>query len=207
MHCILSWRHPRFPFRTWLPLWPPVWACFSGRLSGDPTTPVDYFMARIVRTVRRIGLGWPYFSGTAIFYVTDNEANCSVVNKLTSASTTLMPLVRPLALLCTTYNIYLRAAHVPGVLNVYCDFLSRPEKHCFSPSHCQSTLDSPFLPTSSSSCSTFYWYSDQVRTKARTLVPASSPCAQFYHWLTPPPPTNDTQLINVSSSSSAPPMP
>ena len=63
---------------------------------------------------------------------TDNLANVSILNKLSSVSNNIVPLLQAITLFCTLNNISLRAHHVPGAINDLCDYGSRPELHRFS---------------------------------------------------------------------------
>jgi len=60
-----------------------------------------------------------------ITFISDNEAVVAVINKATSKHQQIMALVRPLVLACLQHNILFKARHIPGVLNVLADSLSR----------------------------------------------------------------------------------
>ena len=55
----------------------------------------------------------------------DNMATVYIINKLKPREPLLMNLVRIFALQCLKHNIYFQARHIPGVLNVGPDMLSR----------------------------------------------------------------------------------
>ena len=60
-----------------------------------------------------------------ILFHCDNEAVTAIINKQSSKDNTVMQIVRPLILLLVKFNIYLRSQHIPGVLNVLPDKISR----------------------------------------------------------------------------------
>ena len=66
-----------------------------------------------------------FLKNSTVLFHCDNMAICHVVNKLTSKHFFIMTLVRRLVPLITTFNIDLRAVHLPGVKNILCDKLSR----------------------------------------------------------------------------------
>ena len=147
--------------------------------------------------------GGPTFYNCGIFYVTDNEANVYIINKFSTASPVVAPLVRAIAILCTLFNIHLRAVHVSGEsLKDSCDLWSRPELHKFQIKNFTGVCTSPHLPFTSPVCYTFWWYSDQARTRASTWPQVSELSAISSTWLTPPPPKLATQHITKSSTRS-----
>ena len=64
-------------------------------------------------------------SNSKIYFMSDNMAVVEVINKQTSKDKTLMRLVRRLVLATLKFNIYFRAKHIPGKLNITSDHLSR----------------------------------------------------------------------------------
>lgn len=60
-----------------------------------------------------------------ILFHTDNQGLVEVINKKTTKDKKLLALLRALVLQCLKHNILFRAIHVPGVLNVKADALSR----------------------------------------------------------------------------------
>lgn len=60
-----------------------------------------------------------------ILFHTDNQGLVEVINKKTTKDKKLLALLRVLVLQCLKHNILFRAIHVPGVLNVKADALSR----------------------------------------------------------------------------------
>ena len=68
-------------------------------------------------------------ANSRILFFTDNESVMHVINSQTSKNTDLMSLLRTLVVATMTYNIELRAKHIPGRCNVICDLLSRFQEH------------------------------------------------------------------------------
>ena len=60
-----------------------------------------------------------------ILFHTDNQGLVEVINRKTTKDRQLLVLLRELVLQCLKHNILFRAIHVPGVLNVKADALSR----------------------------------------------------------------------------------
>ena len=60
-----------------------------------------------------------------ILFHTDNQGLAEVINRKTTKDRQLLVLLRELVLQCLKHNILFRAIHVPGVLNVKADALSR----------------------------------------------------------------------------------
>ena len=60
-----------------------------------------------------------------VLFHTDNLGLVDVINKKTTKDNKLIVLLRELVLQCLKHNILFRAVHVPGVLNVKADALSR----------------------------------------------------------------------------------
>ena len=60
-----------------------------------------------------------------VLFHTDNLGLVDVINKKTTKVNKLIVLLRELVLQCLKHNILFRAVHVPGVLNVKADALSR----------------------------------------------------------------------------------
>jgi hypothetical protein len=60
-----------------------------------------------------------------ILFHCDNSAVTSIVNKQSSRDNTAMQIVRPLVLLLIKFNIHLRSRHIPGVMNILPDKISR----------------------------------------------------------------------------------
>ena len=62
---------------------------------------------------------------SCVVFHCDNEGVVSIINKQSSKDNTIMSFVRPLVLLLIEHNIHLTSRHIPGVLNVLCDRISR----------------------------------------------------------------------------------
>jgi hypothetical protein len=75
----------------------------------------------------------PYIRGSSIKLVTDNLADCSIINRQSSRSPQLMVLLRALYAKVVEFDLDIFAVHRPGKDNVFPDFLSRPELHSFCP--------------------------------------------------------------------------
>ena len=71
----------------------------------------------------------PELSNNTIHFFTDNMAAMHIINKQTSKDKLVMNMVRYLVLTLLTYNIDLRAKHIPGKSNIICDLLSRFQTH------------------------------------------------------------------------------
>jgi hypothetical protein len=196
-----------FP-RSFADLAPPSTACVGFFSQSDliaiqnPSLSISF--PELFSLYAALSWGGPTFSNCSIFYVTDNEANVGIINKFATASPVVAPLVRAIAILCTIFNIYLRAVHVSGeLLKSSCDFWSRPELHKFQPKNFVGLSSSPHLPYDSKVCETFWWYSDQARARASTWPQVSALSAIFSTWLTPHPPKLATQHTTKSSTHSA----
>jgi hypothetical protein len=66
----------------------------------------------------------------AVLIRSDNVCTVSALNKSTSRSTEIMPLVRQIFSLCVKYDIILSGAYIPGKLNVLADRISRLDDVC-----------------------------------------------------------------------------
>ena len=60
---------------------------------------------------------------------TDNLADVHIINRQSTKSAELLPLLRSIYATCAHFNIAIRAEHLPGELNTIADHLSRPELH------------------------------------------------------------------------------
>jgi hypothetical protein len=68
-----------------------------------------------------------YLSNKCILLNCDNMAMVYILNKNTSKDKNIMTLLRKFVIICMKYNIFIRAKHIPGKLNVIADFLSRSQ--------------------------------------------------------------------------------
>ena len=66
-----------------------------------------------------------------ILFFTDNEALVHVINRQSCRDKKLMFLVRRLVLVCLEKNICFKTKHIPGVLNILADALSRLKLQTF----------------------------------------------------------------------------
>jgi len=71
------------------------------------------------------------FANRCIRINCDNMAVVHILNNQTSRCSNIMRVVRKLVILLANNNIYIKAFHIPGSLNVLCDALSR-FKNCNS---------------------------------------------------------------------------
>lgn len=62
-----------------------------------------------------------------INFFSDNMAVVQIINKQSSKCHFVMQILRPLVLILLNHNIHLRSSHIPGVLNVLCDAISRQQ--------------------------------------------------------------------------------
>ena len=60
-----------------------------------------------------------------ILFYSDNSVVTAILNSQSSKDKVLMSIVRPLVLTLVTNNINLRSEHIPGLLNVLPDRISR----------------------------------------------------------------------------------
>src|SRR5881394_1072265 len=71
----------------------------------------------------------PQLRDKSIHIILDNSAAVFMINRFTTRSQRLLPLLRAMCGLSLQYNISMHASHRPGVKNVVPDYLSRPELH------------------------------------------------------------------------------
>lgn len=60
-----------------------------------------------------------------IFFHSDNSAAVFIINTQSSKDKTVTDILRPLVLTLISFNIHLRAQHIPGIYNVLPDHISR----------------------------------------------------------------------------------
>jgi hypothetical protein len=75
----------------------------------------------------------PSLRDRSVHVVMDNLSSVYIINRYSTRSARLLPLLRAMCGLCLEYNIAMRATHRPGVENVLPDYLSRPAKHRYDP--------------------------------------------------------------------------
>ena len=64
---------------------------------------------------------------SSINFFSDNMAVVHILNKQSSKCHFIMQILRPLVLILLNHNIHLRSTHLPGVLNILCDAISRSQ--------------------------------------------------------------------------------
>jgi hypothetical protein len=100
--------------RNWIEgLWPPSWTTLN--IAVLELYPVYLLLAMFAHKLRH----------SHITFYTDNQAIVYILNKQSSKCNTIMSILRPLVLLLLHNNIILKAAHIPGIDNTLCDFISR----------------------------------------------------------------------------------
>jgi hypothetical protein len=149
--------------------------------------------------------GTTMWAGARILYFTDNESNVGSINRFSTSSLVLRPLLRAIALLCVSFNVHIHACHVAGVDNSLCDFHSRPELHHFSvpvSSHDLHHLSDCCVTPTADSSTYLFLTSEKVRSLALAWPmpwPLSSAASAM---LVPPTPTSATRRPMPSSSAS-----
>ena len=66
-------------------------------------------------------------SNSSITFFSDNMGVVHIINKQSSKCSYIMQLIRPLVLILLQHNIQLKSVHIPGVLNILCDAISRQQ--------------------------------------------------------------------------------
>ena len=69
----------------------------------------------------------PFLKNNCITLHTDNYAVVYILNRQTSKDQQIMHMVRRYVICCMTYNLLIKAVHVPGKSNVLADLLSRSQ--------------------------------------------------------------------------------
>ena len=99
--------------------WPESWATVS--IAPKELVPI----------VVAVTLWGPYWAGQRICCLCDNAAVVAAVNKGAAKDPALSHLLRVLALVAATLNLYVVARHLPGVENTAADALSRNKLQLF----------------------------------------------------------------------------
>ena len=86
------------------------------------------------------------FSNRTIEFYTDNLALVSIINKCSSRKTHIMLLVRALVKSMLRFNFVFYAIHIPGVLNVLADALSRDQIGLFRSLHKEAVALPLYVP-------------------------------------------------------------
>ena len=84
-----------------------------------------YRMAELFPIVVACAKLYPHFSVKRIQFRCDNEFVVAIINSGHSKAPRIMDLLRFLVLLSMKHNFYIRAHHVPGIVNDIADALSR----------------------------------------------------------------------------------
>lgn len=66
-------------------------------------------------------------ANSSITFYSDNSGVVHIINKQSSKCPLIMQLIRPLVLILLQHNIHLKSVHIPGVLNILCDAISRQQ--------------------------------------------------------------------------------
>ena len=98
-------------------LWPPEWQ--ADLLTYNIDVKEFYAVLACIATFRH------FLRGHRVRFACDNLPVVSMVNKLTSTSKHVMPLIRDLALLCLRNDIHIEAFHIYSGENFLCDRISR----------------------------------------------------------------------------------
>jgi hypothetical protein len=85
--------------------------------------------AELFAIVASLALYGPFMRDSHVHVRTDNKTDVCIIQRQSTASPRLLPLLRSIFLTCAHYNIDLSVSHVPGTLNTIPDYLSRPAKH------------------------------------------------------------------------------
>ena len=94
-------------------LWPAKWSALN--IAVLELYPIYLLLAMFATKLKN----------SHITFFTDNQSVVHIINSQTSKCPILMQIVRPLVLLLLQHNIVLQSAHIPGVDNTLCDFISR----------------------------------------------------------------------------------
>ena len=86
---------------------------------------VNIAVKELLPIVLSVKLWGAKMANSRILFMTDNESVVHIINSQTSRDNALMCLVRSLVVSTMTFNIEMRAKHIPGKLNVIADALSR----------------------------------------------------------------------------------
>jgi hypothetical protein len=108
---------------------------FAGRFSpAELVGPVrdSIQWAELFAIACSLALYGPFLRNRAVLCRTDNLADVHIIISQSTRSPALLPLLRAIYSTCAAYNIKLHVEHIPGVLNVAADLLSRPALHAFA---------------------------------------------------------------------------
>jgi hypothetical protein len=85
--------------------------------------------AELFAIVVSLSIYGPYLRDSHVHVKTDNITDVLILSRQSTTSSHLLPLLRSVYLACAHYNISLSVSHIPGVLNITPDHLSRPNLH------------------------------------------------------------------------------
>ena len=88
--------------------------------------------AELFAVAYSVALYGPWLADSCLIVVTDNMSDVSIINRQSTRSAELLPLLRAIYATCVRYNILLKAQHVAGEDNVVADFMSRPDMHMYA---------------------------------------------------------------------------
>ena len=95
--------------------WPPDWIDFN--ITWKELFPI----------ILALEIWGPFLKNNCITLHTDNYVVVYILNRQTSKDQQIMHLVRRYVICCMTYNLLIKAVHVPGKSNVLADLLSRSQ--------------------------------------------------------------------------------
>ena len=105
------------------------WKWFQGRwlphMQLSRVTGISIEWQELFPIVVACAICYPHFSGKRIQFWCDNESVVAIINSGYSKAPRIMNLLRFLVLLSMKHNFYVRARHVPGIVNEIADALSR----------------------------------------------------------------------------------
>jgi len=93
--------------------WPPLWQTYHINI------------LELYPVVAALELWGPLLKNSCIMFICDNLSVVHVINNMTSKDSIMMQLLRRLVVAAMTYNVNLRAQHIPGERNILADALSR----------------------------------------------------------------------------------
>ena len=110
--------------------WSPSQLALTKREHGIAISTLE--LAAIVIATKTWGSNW---KGKRILFECDNEAAVSAINSESCPNPLMMELTRELWYLCCAFDFEIRAVHLPGLLNVDADNLSRGAIDLFLQTH------------------------------------------------------------------------
>ena len=86
-------------------------------------------------------------AGKSIILRSDNTATVTFINRMRADIPAAMSLLSPLTKICLHFQIFLKAKHIQGTLNIESDWISRNQMAKFFSKHPQAPRQVPELPT------------------------------------------------------------